>query len=224
MANVVIIILVAILGIVIVFLSLNLFTKHGEWDTVPEVENVSYTEAINMLHSHGFRTDIRDSLYNDEYRPGYVIEQFPKPGAKVKPGRKIFLYINAVHPREVIIDGDNSDGYAMQGYSQRQTVAKLEELGFKNYRVVSLPGYNDRVIRLLANGHVIKKLERVPVNALITIEVENGGYRLQEDSLLEEQYKEYLTEMEAEGENYHDYEDSPVEMDYSGDDTPIYEE
>ena len=39
-------------------------------------------------------------LYRDDIKPGHVIEQFPKAKSIVKPGRKIFLYINAVHPKE----------------------------------------------------------------------------------------------------------------------------
>lgn len=199
-ANIVIIMIVAVLGIIIVFLSLNIFTKHGEYESVPQVENMSFTNAINTLHAQGFRTDIRDSIYNEEIKPGYVVEQFPKPGAKVKPGRKIFLYINAVQPRELIIDADNSEpGEALKGYSMRQGLAKLEELGFRNVNVVKLPGDNDRIIRLLVNGKTVSKMEKVPVNALITMEVYDGMTNRLTDSLLEEEYLQYVTEVEEDG-------------------------
>lgn len=196
-ANVVIIILVAILGLVIVFISLNIFTRHGEWETVPEVENISFTNAIHILHENGFRTDIRDSVFKEDIAPGYVVEQFPKPGSKVKPGRKIFLYINAVHPRELIIDADNSmPGEALKGYSFRQGMAKLEELGFRKINVVKVPGDNDRIIRLMANGKTISKMEKVPVTALITLEVYDGQLNRVTDSLLDEEYLQYVTEVE----------------------------
>lgn len=199
MANAVIIFLVAILGLIIVFIALNIFTRHGEWETVPEVENMSFTNAINTLHAKGFRTDIRDSVYKDDVAPGFIVEQFPKPGSKVKPGRKIFLYINAVHPRELIIDADNSvPGEALKGYSMRQGLAKLEELGFKKVNVVKIPGDNDRIIRIMANGHTISKMEKVPVTALITVEVHDGMLNHLTDSLLEEEYLQYLTEMDEE--------------------------
>lgn len=196
--NILVIIVVAMLGLVIVFLSLNIFTRHGEWETVPEVENMSFTNAITTLHSKGFRTDIRDSVYNEDYNPGFVIEQFPKPGSKVKPGRKIFLYINAVHPREYIIDPDSQPGEALKGYSLRQGLAKLEELGFKNINIVKLPGDNDRIIRLLVNGHTVSKMEKVPVNALITVEVYDGRTNQLTDSLQDEEYLQYVTEVEDE--------------------------
>lgn len=199
LANIIIIFLVALLGIIIVFLWLNIFTKHGEWEPVPEVENMSYTNAIKLLHDHGFRTDIRDSVYNEEISPGFVVEQFPKPGSKVKPGRKIFLYINAVHPRELIIDAENTPGEALKGYSLRQGLAKLEELGFKRVNIVKIPGDNDRIIRLLANGKPVLKMQKVPVSSLITVEVHDGQLNQVADSLQNQEYLQYVTEVEDEG-------------------------
>ena len=216
LANLVIICLVALIGILIVFLWLNIFTRHGEWETVPEVENMSFTNAINTLHDKGFRTDIRDSVYNEEINPGYVVEQFPKAGSKVKPGRKIFLYINAVHPRELIIDADNSiAGEALKGYSLRQGMAKLEELGFRKVNVVKVPGDNDRIIRILANGKTIAKMEKVPVTAMITVEVYDGQQNRYTDSLLEEEYLKYVTEVE-------DDETPQIEEDDLGDVEPVF--
>ena len=198
-ANVVIIMAVAFLGLLIVFLSLNVFTRHGEWETVPEVENISFTNAIKLLHERGFRTDIRDSVFKEEISPGFVVEQFPKPGSKVKPGRKIFLYINAVHPREYVIDPDNSgEGEALKGYSLRQGMAKLEELGFRKVNVLKIPGDNDRIIRIVANGKTVSKMEKVPVTAHITVEVYDGQLNRVTDSLLDEEYLQYVTDVEDE--------------------------
>lgn len=195
MANIIVIILVAFLGIWIVFLCLQLFTKHGESDVVPPVENMSYTQAIKILHENGFRVDIRDSIYKEEVRPGFVIEQFPKAGAHVKPGRKIFLYINAVHPKEVVIDDDNNPMEdALRGFSFRQGMARLEELGFKNIRVVRILGDNDCIVKITANGKVVKKKDKVPVNSRLVVEVYDGRLGELRDSLQNEEYLRYATE------------------------------
>lgn len=218
-ANIVIILLVAIIGLFIVFLSLNIFTRHGEWENVPEVENMSFTNAINILHDHGFRTDIRDSVFKEEISPGFVVEQFPKAGSKVKPGRKIFLYINAVHPREFVIDPDKSmTGDALKGYSLRQGLAKLEELGFRKVNIVKIPGDNDRIIRLLANGKTISKMEKVPVTAAITVEVYDGMMNHVTDSILDEEYLQYVTEVEEEGYMHKSIDDEDELMDME----PVY--
>ncbi len=210
LANIIVICLVAFLGIWIVYLSLQLFTKHGESDQVPGVENMSYTEAIKILHDKGFRIDIRDSLYKEDVKPGYVIEQFPKAGAAVKPGRKIFLYINAVHPKEVVIDNDNNPAdYALKSFSFRQGMARLEELGFKNIRVVKVLGDNDCIVKITANGQVVRKTQKVPVNARIVVEVYDGRLGELRDSLQNEEYYRYVNEPDSLGYDTPDDHNTP---------------
>lgn len=186
LGNIIMIMILAALGVLIVYISLALFTKHGRTRTVPGVENMSYSRAVELLHDKGFRVEIRDSLYLDNVKPGFVIEQFPKRNAIVKPGRKIFLYINAVHPKEVVVDNDNRPGeYALRGVAYRQAIAHLEELGFKNIKVVKVLGDNkDNVVKILANGMPIRKRAKVPVNAKIVIEVNDGRIIDLYDSLL----------------------------------------
>lgn len=201
LANICIIILVAAAGLCIAYLSIAIFTKHGQTATVPGVENMSYTEAIDKLHENGFRIEIRDSLYREDVRPGFVVEQFPKANSTVKPGRKIFLYINAVHPKEVIIDDDNNPREdALRSFSLRQGMARLEELGFKKIRIVRVLGDNDCIARVLANGRPVKKTQKVPVNASIIVEVYDGRLGSLRDSLQNAELMEYATQYEVDEE------------------------
>ncbi|MBD5371142.1 MAG: PASTA domain-containing protein [Bacteroides sp.] len=204
LVNLCIILAVAFIGICIVYFSIAIFTKHGESDKVPGVENMTYTNAISLLHEHGFQVDIRDSLYKDNVKPGYVIEQFPKAGASVKPGRKIFLYINAVHPKEVVIDDDNHPTEnALKSFSRRSGLAKLQELGFKHIQVVNVLGDNECIVKIMANGQTVKKMQKVPVNAKLVVQVADGRLSSLRDSLQTE-------EMIANSQqySYEDYQDA----------------
>ncbi len=184
MANILIIVIISLLGIYGAYVAMALFTKHGSTMRVPGVENMSYTAAVKKLHDAGLKVDIRDSLYREDVRPGFVIEQFPKAKSVVKPGRKIFLYINAVHPKEVIIDDDNHPTeYALKGESHRSAIARLEELGFKNVRIVKVLGSYDRVVKILANGRPVRKMQKIPVNCSIVVEVSDGRLNDVQDSL-----------------------------------------
>lgn len=197
MANIVIIAIIAVLGIYAAYLATALFTKHGRSERVPGVENLSYTEAISKLHKYGLKVDIRDSIYREDLKPGYVIEQFPKAGSIVKPGRKIFLYINAVHPKEVVLDDDNHPNeLALKGFPIRTVKAKLEELGFKNVRVVKVLGVTDRVVKVLANGRPVRKMQKIPVNASIVVEVSDGRLDALQDSLSNLEYLDAYRERE----------------------------
>lgn len=187
--NVAIILAIAVIGILIVYFSIAIFTKHGQSDQVPTVENISYSEAIDKLHEAGLRYEIRDSIYREDMKPGYVIEQFPKSGSIVKPGRKVFLYINTVMPKEVVVDDDNHPrDYALKNYSVRQATAKLEELGFKKIRIVRILGDNELVAKVLANGMAVRKTQKVPINANIVLEVYDGRLSMLRDSLQNLEY------------------------------------
>lgn len=211
-ANIVIIAIIAVLGIYAVYLAAALFTKHGRSVQVPRVENISYTEAISRLHDRGLKVDIRDSLYREDIKPGFVIEQFPKANSIVKPGRKIFLYINAVHPKEVILDDDNHPNeFAFKSISYRSALAKLEELGFKNVKMVKVLGVDDRVVKVLANGRPVRKMQKIPVNSTIVLEVSDGRLYDVRDSLQNLEYLENYQQSESYSEPAATYDEYPGE-------------
>lgn len=220
-ANMAVILVVAVLGIWIVYLSIALFTKHGRNETVPRVENMTYTQAISELHEKGLKVDIRDSLYREDVKPGYVIEQFPKAGSVVKPGRKVFLYINAVHPREVVIDDDNRPGFdAMKGASFREGMAKLSELGFKNIKVLRVLGDSDRIVKVVANGHTVKKMEKIPITAAITVEVYDGRLGALRDSLFFEEAGGYYRHQDGYYEESYESDEDSYSMEPAADNIP----
>lgn len=180
--NVILIVIIAVSGLIIASLSLSLFTKHGQYKTVPIVENMSYTNAINILNDADFKVEISDSVYRADLKPGYVMEQTPKANSKVKPGRVIYLIINAVSPKQVAIAN-------MQGVSLRQAKAVLEGMGFKDIRVsYKLGKHKDIVLGIKVHGKIVRNGQKVAVNAPIIIEVSNGRVEELADSLLNAEY------------------------------------
>lgn len=177
--NLIIIIIVAVIGIWIAYLSLTIFTKHYEYSVVPDVEKMKYSDAVSLLHKDGFKVEISDSLYRDDIDPGYVVEQNPEATAKVKPGRVVYLIINAVSPKQVSVAD-------LKGISIRQGKSVLESLGFKDILIKYKDGRNkDLIQRVLVNGKpLLGGSEKVKINSKIVLEVSNG--RLDEimDSLL----------------------------------------
>lgn len=189
-ANLIIIALVAVLGVLIAHLSLTVFTKHGQKRVLPDVVGISYTDAVKKLHDAGFKIEIRDSLYLDNVKPGYVVEQYPSGNMEVKPRRRVFLYINAVHPKQVVVDpsSSNPSNIALEGYSERQAVAQLDELGFKRVGVRYVRGNTDRVKRVLADGKTVRVGEKVAINVKIIVEVYDGSRQHALDSTLNRIY------------------------------------
>ena len=180
LVNLVIIILVAILGVLIANFSLAIFTKHGEYSVVPSVEKMSYSSAIDQLHAEGFKVEISDSVFRDDLRPGYVLEQNPTANSKVKPGRTVYLVINAVNAKQVAINN-------IEGISLRQGKAMLQGLGFKdkNIKVVYRLGKHENLIQSVrVDGKKLRPGQRVPVSSVIVLEVSDGRVGQLTDSLL----------------------------------------
>ncbi|MEO1021618.1 MAG: PASTA domain-containing protein [Bacteroidota bacterium] len=79
------------------------YTKYGEGVTVPDVTQISLSEAEELLTRRGLRFEIADRRANAAYPADYVIDQVPPASRIVKPNRKIYLTVNtAVKPTVVV--------------------------------------------------------------------------------------------------------------------------
>lgn len=158
-------------GLVLVYVSLSLidvFTEHGKYKIVPDVENMPLRKAITMIEKDGFRWEISDSVYNDNVKPGEVVEQTPKENSRVKSNRIIYIVINAMQPRTVAFPD-------IKDISVRQGQAILEGLGFKNIKIetVSSP-YKGLVIYAKMNGSLLSAGDKLPVSSAITLVIGDG--------------------------------------------------
>lgn len=93
---------VAVLGITILLILLGMiflwiYTDHGESVEIPDLKGKNTNEVVDILNQKDLRFEIRDSVYSPETAPGTVLDQFPKPGMKVKENRTIFLTLCAVN-------------------------------------------------------------------------------------------------------------------------------
>jgi len=106
--------LMVVLGSCIVFLFfqflLPVLTRHGQFITVPDLKGVSLEEIDACLAQRSLRFEItQEFAYAPDYPPMTVLQQYPRAGAYVKEGRKIYLILNTQTPPQVkmpnLIDG-----------------------------------------------------------------------------------------------------------------------
>ena len=76
----------------IAMIGLDVFTEHGKYMTVPDVKRLQLSDAIARIESAGFRCEITDSTYNENFPLGSVIDQEPKSGSEAKSLRLILAY------------------------------------------------------------------------------------------------------------------------------------
>lgn len=147
---------------------LDIFTEHGSFKVVPDVKGKSLSEAKAIIDSNGFRCEVTDSIYNDSFPPGSVMEQTPKENSKVKSSRIVYVVINAFSPRMVIFP-------AVCDMSERQAIAKLQEVGLRNIMVESVDSpYKGLVLECRYNGLPISPGKKIPSSSNITLFVGDG--------------------------------------------------
>lgn len=160
--------LMCLIGLAVLWLStywLDMWTHHGDYATVPNVKGMHFDAAKVLLESQDFEVVLQDSVFEDKVKPGTVIEQNPRASMEVKPGRTVYLTINAFYPRTVMLP-------VLTDISVRQARSTLEGMGFTDIRIKEIPSeYEDLVFAVLYKGKQVKAGTRVPLAAQITLEV-----------------------------------------------------
>ena len=156
-------------GIYAVLLSLDGFTRHGEFIVVPDLEHVSLSKAQELLEKSHLRYEVRDSTaYNKEYPPYTVMKQTPEANEKVKKDRKIYLSINPTNFRK--IDLPNIIRIPI-----KEVRPNLASLNIKIGRVTYVNDISkDAVLRAFYKGKEIKPGDKILENSSIDLECGNG--------------------------------------------------
>lgn len=133
-----------------VYLGLNVYTKHGENQNVPDVKGKSFFEAKKELSKSNLDFLVVDSTYRDDIPPLSIIDQQPRKGSLVKEGRKIYLTLNASQPPSVKIPNliDNS---------RRQAELIMNSWGLKVGNYIYIPDMaKDAVLGIQIAGKEVK--------------------------------------------------------------------
>ncbi|MBR1699446.1 MAG: PASTA domain-containing protein [Bacteroidales bacterium] len=108
--------------LVIVAVGLGLITRHGKTVTAPDFTNLTVREAQKLASESHVQVKVVDSVFVRRLAGGVVYRQQPKAGSEVKKGRSIFLTINSVVPRKVVMPN-------LYGYSVSEARAELQNRG-----------------------------------------------------------------------------------------------
>lgn len=163
----VMVILAAVLGW-IAMAWLGYWTDHGKTAIVPSVKGLPYEQALAVIAEADMVCELSDSVYDDKAKRGSVIEQNPRPGNEVKPGRTVYLTVNAFYPRMVTVP-------ALTDISLRQAKSILSGLGIKN--IVEVPvvsEYKELVLNAEYRGTAMRPGMRIPINGTVTLRYGDG--------------------------------------------------
>lgn len=87
---------ISIILIVLLLYGLRFYTKHDvDLVEVPDLIEINQNEAIEIIKKMNLHAEITDTAFKDGAPKSSVINQIPKPGFFVKPGRTVYLVINS---------------------------------------------------------------------------------------------------------------------------------
>ncbi|HNA31945.1 MAG TPA: PASTA domain-containing protein, partial [Flavobacteriales bacterium] len=166
---------VAVLLLLGAWVWLNVYTRHDARVTVPDLAGLTADEAAERLASVGLRTEVIDSVYNDEMPKGSVVDQDPDAEQVVKPDRTIYLVMNASEAKML-------DMPQLVNLSKRQAISVLDILGIKVKELQYRPDpCVDCVVAQLYKGKPIAAETRIRRGESITLVLGSGtnGERVQ---------------------------------------------
>ena len=195
--------IVLLAGIYACLLLTDVFTNHGEQVRVPDVNFLPLQQAIDKLEAAGLEYEI-DSIYNEDYKPGIVIDQVPVANSMIKAIRPVLLTINMVNPPKVQLPLELTDMAGSDG------ITTLKSLGFKNVTTDTVP--SDKaglIISVSVNDRQVVPGTKAPLNARIKLTIGDGSMDIMEydplsdidrDSLIQDQIKRGLIQIEEESD------------------------
>lgn len=160
--------------VVIVFFSgvaffLSHYTRHGEYIVLQNLNNTKLSDAEELLKSEELNYIIIDSVYVENSPAGIIINQNPYPGAHVKRGRNIYLYITSTLPPLVEMPD-------LMDKSLRQAKNLLDNAGLKTGQVRMV--YNPLsgfVLNQTYKDKAIQPGTKIPKGSVINLEVGKGS-------------------------------------------------
>lgn len=167
--HLVLVLLLALVLVMVVFFSLNSYTRQGEQIAVPDLREVPLENAIQMLDNESLTYMVIDSVYRRNSQPGCVVEQTPKAGALVKKDRRIYLTINAKQERLVALP-------QACDMSVRQARSALEAAGFVISDIQYKPSeYKDLVLEVHCGARKLKEGDALPMQTALQLWVGSGS-------------------------------------------------
>ena len=91
--------------------ALGIITRHNQTVPVPDFTNMTVAEAQQVARDGHVGVKVTDSVFVRRLGAGVIYRQSPKAGSTVKKGRSIFLTINSIVPRKVVMP--NLVGYSL---------------------------------------------------------------------------------------------------------------
>ncbi|QCR23170.1 PASTA domain-containing protein [Pontibacter sp. SGAir0037] len=160
--------IVALLIFGFFYLYLPSATNHGETISVPKITGMQLPDAEEYLEEQSLRYFINDSTYNPDRQPFEILTQDPKPGAKVKEDRKIYISVNMKNPPMIKMP-------KLIGGSVKNAELILKSYELRKGQITYVPDLQENaILKQFIGGKEVKPGDLIPKGAVIDLHVGNG--------------------------------------------------
>jgi beta-lactam-binding protein with PASTA domain len=226
-------VILTVVLLLVVIMSLNAYTRHGEAYVVPDVEGITYDRLYENEAARVFNFLVTDSVYDNSLLPGSVIKQNPSAGSKAKEGRTIYLTVVSYTPKLSIMP-------ELKDLTVRQAVTTLRTSGLKIRRLLFTPHFAGNSVlgqyfendTLLAGTEILEgseidllaglgenQISRVPFVVGLTRDEARGSLQMASFNVGKEHYLDQPNPMHS--RVYRQYPPWNVEM-FPGDSITLY--
>jgi beta-lactam-binding protein with PASTA domain len=161
------------LSVVLLFVLLNWvlrwYTMHDKSLTVPDFKNMTIDEVQSVMADKDLTFEIKDSVYTADKPPMTVVDQNPKAGFKVKPGRRIYLVLNTDKAPMIALP-------QLQSVPLRQAERILSSYGIRIDSTRYIPDIAENaVLSVEFNGKEVEAGFKLPKGSGIVLILGDGG-------------------------------------------------
>lgn len=160
--------LISIAIIILVFIGIRIYSRHGKVYDLPEMVGLS-VDSLQRDNALGLDFIVLDSTYRDGMDGGVILTQDPKAGTVIKKGRKIYVTITAFRPSDAVVP-DLTGGVTL-----RTAISQLESVGLVGGKLkfVDSP-FRNTIIEMTHNGRIVNAGDKLSNGAKIDLVVGIG--------------------------------------------------
>ncbi|MCQ2188725.1 MAG: PASTA domain-containing protein [Paludibacteraceae bacterium] len=161
-------IVILLLGFVYVTNWLEDYTNHGKEIEAPDLSGMTEKESADLLALKGLTYEVIDSTYVKGMKPGAIVDQVPKAGAKVKEGRKVYVKIQAYSAKKVSLP-------EVREGSARQAENLLASVGLKVSNLEYVPSeQSGNVIEVKYHDQIVLPNTQLVEGSAVTLVIGRG--------------------------------------------------
>ncbi len=173
--NLVLLLGVLLIGFLILYFGLRMYTGHGESSATPDLTGLTIEQAEKLLKGKSFEYKVVDSSYYFPDKPPlYILSQSPEAKMQVKSNRTIYLTVNKVIPTEVTLPRDMIWGIDLK-LSERILKQKGIYVKIKD-EVFDMANTEGQILEVFYNSKKLSKDKSIqlPKGATLNVIVSKG--------------------------------------------------